>query len=136
MQVIEVNGQKRARQQVSTPHLWEGILFYLTVMALDQPQLFFAYESLLPPLDQLIPIPSTRPEAPLDLNEWRQSMNDSESQTSQSSESGCFITTRSKLSVSSQYPLGPPSFIFLFLWGLKREVRKRKKRLQAIVSKA
>ncbi|MAD61332.1 MAG: hypothetical protein CMH49_07465 [Myxococcales bacterium] len=61
MQVVELNGQKRARQQVSTPHLWEGTLYYLTAMALESPERFFAYESILPPASFLDPIPHLNP---------------------------------------------------------------------------
>jgi hypothetical protein len=38
-----------ASQRVATPHLWEGILFYLTAMALDAPQRFDQQEVVLPP---------------------------------------------------------------------------------------
>ena len=42
-------GDRRASQRVSTPHLWEGTLFYLTAMALEDPDSFFRYEDVLPP---------------------------------------------------------------------------------------
>ena len=47
--ITDETGIRRARQQVSTPHLWEGILFYLTAMALEDPNAFTAFENVLPP---------------------------------------------------------------------------------------
>jgi hypothetical protein len=38
----------RASQRVATPHLWEGVLFYLTSMAVEQPDAFLAYDRVLP----------------------------------------------------------------------------------------
>lgn len=38
----------RAQQAVANPHLWEGILFYLSAMALDAPERFDLQESRLP----------------------------------------------------------------------------------------
>jgi len=61
MQVIDLEGQRVARQQVSTPHLWEGTLYYLTAMALESPERFFAYETILPPPAFLDPTPSLEP---------------------------------------------------------------------------
>ena len=48
MTVIERNGRRFARQQVVTPHLWEGTLFYLTAMALHTPDAFFRHDKVLP----------------------------------------------------------------------------------------
>lgn len=61
MQVVITPEGRRARQQVSTPHLWEGILFYLTAMALEDPEAFFAFETVLPSPSFLDPIPSLSP---------------------------------------------------------------------------
>jgi MYXO-CTERM domain-containing protein len=41
-------GVARADQRVSTPHLWEGTLFYLTAMALEDPDALLRYEDALP----------------------------------------------------------------------------------------
>jgi glucoamylase len=48
--VVEDTAQgPRASQRVATPHLWEGILFYLTAMALDAPEAFDRHDAVLPP---------------------------------------------------------------------------------------
>ncbi|HJL02957.1 MAG TPA: hypothetical protein RMH85_34540 [Polyangiaceae bacterium LLY-WYZ-15_(1-7)] len=47
--VEEADGTRRPSQRVSTPHLWEGALFYLTAMALEEPEALMAYEDVLPP---------------------------------------------------------------------------------------
>lgn len=53
-----------ASQRVATPHLWEGILFYLTAMALDDPQAFDRYDGVLPA--SRVPLPeATCPVAPV-----------------------------------------------------------------------
>jgi MYXO-CTERM domain-containing protein len=41
----------RAEQRVSTPHLWEGVLFYLTAMALEAPERILRYDAVLPALE-------------------------------------------------------------------------------------
>ncbi len=46
--VEDAEGAPRASQRVATPHLWEGILFYLTAMALEEPAAFTAYDRVLP----------------------------------------------------------------------------------------
>ncbi len=38
-----------ASQRVATPHLWEGVLYYLTAMAVDAPQRFDRHLDVLPP---------------------------------------------------------------------------------------
>jgi hypothetical protein len=48
MVVVEDAQGRHASQRVSTPHLWEGILFYLTAMALEDPAAFDRYEAVLP----------------------------------------------------------------------------------------
>ncbi len=45
----------RADQRVSTPHLWEGILFYLTAMALEAPERILRYDTELPTLEAPAP---------------------------------------------------------------------------------
>jgi hypothetical protein len=37
-----------ASQRVATPHLWEGILFYLTAMAIEDPTAFDRHDTILP----------------------------------------------------------------------------------------
>lgn len=46
--VRDADGRARASQRVATPHLWEGILFYLTAMAMEDPDVFTAYDRVLP----------------------------------------------------------------------------------------
>lgn len=58
MVVVEEEGMRRADQRVSTPHLWEGTLFYLTAMALEDPSLLVRYDDVLPP--SRVPAPFTR----------------------------------------------------------------------------
>ena len=71
MQVIEEAGGRKARQQVSTPHLWEGTLYYLTAMAMEAPERFFAYETILPPASFLDPIPHLNPPiSTIDVEEF------------------------------------------------------------------
>ncbi len=48
MVVVEDTDGRHASQRVATPHLWEGILFYLTAMALEDPGAFDRYEAVLP----------------------------------------------------------------------------------------
>lgn len=51
-EVVIFDGPSEARvasQRVATPHLWEGILFYLTAMALEQPERFDRHLDVLPP---------------------------------------------------------------------------------------
>lgn len=48
MVVVDEAGEKRASQRVSTPHLWEGTLFYLTALAAEDPSALLAYDSALP----------------------------------------------------------------------------------------
>ncbi len=49
MLVVQGPNGPEASQRVATPHLWEGILFYLTAMALDDPSAFDRYQQALPP---------------------------------------------------------------------------------------
>lgn len=49
MVVVEQEGARVAQQRVSTPHLWEGTLFYLTALAAESPEALTAYEAQLPP---------------------------------------------------------------------------------------
>ncbi|MBW2523467.1 MAG: hypothetical protein JRI23_04805 [Deltaproteobacteria bacterium] len=49
MVTVEDGGERRADQRVSTPHLWEGTLFYLTAMAAEDPAGFLRYDAVLPP---------------------------------------------------------------------------------------
>jgi len=48
MVTIGEGDDARASQRVSTPHLWEGALFYLTALALDDPAALLRYEEVLP----------------------------------------------------------------------------------------
>ena len=45
---LDEGGTRRADQRVSTPHLWEGALFYMTAMALEDPDALLAYDRALP----------------------------------------------------------------------------------------
>ncbi len=49
MLVVGSGATKHAEQRVSTPHLWEGALFYLTSMALEDPAALTKYDEVLPP---------------------------------------------------------------------------------------
>lgn len=49
MVVVEENGVRKPQQRVSTPHLWEGTLFYLTALAAEDPSALMAYDRELPP---------------------------------------------------------------------------------------
>jgi hypothetical protein len=42
------NGARKADQRVSQPHLWEGTLFFLTAMALEDPHALSAWDDALP----------------------------------------------------------------------------------------
>lgn len=46
--VRDDDGAPRASQRVATPHLWEGILFYLTAMAMERPDALTEYDRVLP----------------------------------------------------------------------------------------
>lgn len=46
--VQDDDGARRASQRVANPHLWEGILFYLTAMAAEVPEAFTEYDRVLP----------------------------------------------------------------------------------------
>lgn len=48
MVVVEEEGERRPQQRVSTPHLWEGTLFYLTALAAEQPDALLRYNDVLP----------------------------------------------------------------------------------------
>ena len=48
MVVTTEDGERRAEQRVSTPHLWEGTLFALTAMALADPAAVLRYQTALP----------------------------------------------------------------------------------------
>jgi hypothetical protein len=49
MVVDDSGDSKRADQRVSNPHLWEGALYYLTVLAVEEPEALQRYEEVLPP---------------------------------------------------------------------------------------
>ncbi len=49
MVVVDRNGERVPEQRVSTPHLWEGTLFYLTALAAEDPAALIAYDAQLPP---------------------------------------------------------------------------------------
>ncbi|MFW5741568.1 MAG: hypothetical protein ACOC1F_14535, partial [Myxococcota bacterium] len=49
MVVVDKDGQRVPEQRVSTPHLWEGTLFYLTALAAENPRALTAYDDELPP---------------------------------------------------------------------------------------
>ncbi|HJL19963.1 MAG TPA: hypothetical protein RMH99_30140 [Sandaracinaceae bacterium LLY-WYZ-13_1] len=48
MRTVEVAGTPVASQRVANPHLWEGALFYLTAMAMEDPDALLAYDEVLP----------------------------------------------------------------------------------------
>ncbi len=48
MVVVERDGETFAEQRVSTPHLWEGALFFLTAAAAEDPQALTRYDAVLP----------------------------------------------------------------------------------------
>ncbi len=54
--------ERRGDQRVSNPHLWEGTLFYLTALALEDPDALLRYEEVLP--ESQVPAPFTRPLPP------------------------------------------------------------------------
>ena len=49
MVVTGTGSNRAADQRVSTPHLWEGALYYLTVLAAEDPGALQDYEDVLPP---------------------------------------------------------------------------------------
>lgn len=49
MVVVDEGGSTVADQRVSTPHLWEGTLYYLTALATESPEALLAYDAVLPP---------------------------------------------------------------------------------------
>lgn len=49
MVVEDRGGEPVAQQRVSTPHLWEGALYYLTVLAVEDPTALTKYDEVLPP---------------------------------------------------------------------------------------
>jgi hypothetical protein len=51
-------GGRRASQRVSNPHLWEGTLFYLSLMAMEDPDALLRDDLVLPP--SRVPAPFTR----------------------------------------------------------------------------
>jgi MYXO-CTERM domain-containing protein len=48
MVVVEQDGVRVPQQRVSTPHLWEGTLFFLTALAAESPEGVTAYDRELP----------------------------------------------------------------------------------------
>jgi hypothetical protein len=48
MVVVDDGDGERPDQRVSTPHLWEGALFYLTAMAAEDPGALTRYDKVLP----------------------------------------------------------------------------------------
>jgi hypothetical protein len=56
---IGAGSERRGEQRVSNPHLWEGTLFYLTALALEDPDALLRYEEVLP--ESQVPAPFTRP---------------------------------------------------------------------------
>jgi len=57
--VVEEDGERRADQRVSTPHLWESTLFYLTAIAAEDPSALLAYDKVLPRSRVLYPAPAS-----------------------------------------------------------------------------
>ncbi|MFW5924951.1 MAG: MYXO-CTERM sorting domain-containing protein [Myxococcota bacterium] len=49
MVVVDDDGTPRADQRTANPHLWEGTLFYLTALALEDPAALTKYDEVLPP---------------------------------------------------------------------------------------
>jgi len=49
MVVLDPDGEPRPDQRVSTPHLWEGALFFLTAAAVENPSALTRYDRVLPP---------------------------------------------------------------------------------------
>jgi hypothetical protein len=49
MLAVDTTEGRVASQRVANPHLWEGILFYLTAMALEAPDAFDRHDAVLPP---------------------------------------------------------------------------------------
>jgi hypothetical protein len=49
MVVVDEGGSPVPDQRVSTPHLWEGTLYYLTALATERPEALLAYDAVLPP---------------------------------------------------------------------------------------
>ena len=119
MQVVELNGQKKAHQQVSTPHLWEGTLYYLTAMALEAPERFFAYENLLPPASFLDPIPHLNPPVPV-MNMGNSEMNNPETMSSdmtssRSDDGGCMHKTPRRITLGQDFGLFQLLYLCLFM---------------------
>ena len=48
MATVSEAGRPVASQRVANPHLWEGVLFYLSAMALEDPDALMAYDAVLP----------------------------------------------------------------------------------------
>jgi len=68
MLVVDDGGAPRADQRTSTPHLWEGTLFYLTAMAVADPASLLRYDEVLPasrvpPPSEAPPLPNPGPDA-------------------------------------------------------------------------
>jgi MYXO-CTERM domain-containing protein len=62
MVAVEEDGARVASQRVASPHLWEGTLFYLTALALEDPDALRAYDRVLPPSRVPPPGGTARPE--------------------------------------------------------------------------
>ncbi len=62
---VGTGSMRHGEQRVSNPHLWEGTLFYLTALALEDPQALLAYEDVLPA--SRVPAPFTRPAPPFEM---------------------------------------------------------------------
>ena len=47
--VEDEGGTRHPEQRTATPHLWEGTLFYLTAMAVEDANALLRYDEVLPP---------------------------------------------------------------------------------------
>ena len=61
MATVSEAGRPVASQRVANPHLWEGVLFYLSAMALEDPDALMAYDAVLPEVELAPPAPATPP---------------------------------------------------------------------------
>ncbi|MEE2788053.1 MAG: glycoside hydrolase family 15 protein [Myxococcota bacterium] len=114
--VTDQQGVRRARQQVSTPHLWEGILFYLTVMALDEPEALTAFDAILPPSTLAAYSAELDPELPAGTETGNVSMTHDDSEHGGCS--GCHLSTDDRQS-SLVAKLG-----LLFILGIGKQYRR------------
>jgi len=80
----DADGMAVARQRVSTPHLWEGGLYYLTVAAVEDPMSLRRYDDVLP-VSRVLPAES--PELMLDVD-MAEGSDDSDGTVDGSSDAG------------------------------------------------